>query len=200
MKFRGFTLVEQMIALIIIGILGAVLFNTLRPNDVKTQTLKKVAKSVFVQIEFATKSVLAKNTVNYSFLRLKDTSGEFSIASADSLSRLIELYKKSLIGLRGKTLEATYSSSTLTDGTTSITGLSPSSFSGFFIKNGTYFGIKLHGNCTTTIDYIYDPSTPDKRTRTNTCGIIFFDLNAQSAPNILGIDQYIVALGKLGVK
>lgn len=199
MKLQGFTLIEQVIVLVIVGILGVVVINTLRPNDIKEDALKKVAKSVSVQIEFATKSLLAKNTNNYTFLRLKDSSGEFSIASSDSLSRLVNLYRKTLVGARNKTLDSTYSGKKLTDGTTTLE-IKPSDFSGFFIKNGTYFGVKLNGNCTTTIDYIYDPSTPTNKTRTNTCGIIFLDLNEKQEPNLLGVDQYILALGRLGIK
>lgn len=200
MKFRAYTFLEQIIVIIIVGILTVVMLNIFRPNDVREDALKKVAKSVYIQIEFATKSILAKNTNNYSFTRLVDSTGEFSIESADSVSRLVELYKKSLLGLRNKTLDAVYSSKELTDGTKTITDIKPSIFDGFTLKNGAYFGIKLNGDCTTTIDYIYDPSTPDKREKANTCGIIFLDLNSEKQPNILGLDQYIMAIGKRGVK
>ena len=130
---------------------------------------------------------------------MKDEAGQFSIASADSIDRLIELYKKNLIGSR-KTFDATYGAQTLNDGTTFLDGLTPASFTGFIIKNGAYFGVKLHGNCSTAIDYIYDPSTPENRTLANTCGIIFFDLNEKEEPNLLGVDQYILGSDKFGVK
>lgn len=199
MKKNAFTLAEQLLVIIILGVFAVGLINTVKPNNIKKDVYIKTAKSVYVQIEFATKSILAKNTNNYTFLRLKDASGEFSIASSSSLSRLVALYKKSLVSLRNKTLDSTYKAKALTDGTTTLT-LKPQDFSGFFIKNGAYFGVKLHGNCTTTVSYIYDPSTPDKRSRTNTCGIVFLDLNEKEQPNMLGVDQYILALGKLGIK
>ena len=200
MKNKAFSLVESVLVIIIIGVLGVVILNVLRPNDIKIETLKKLANSVYIQIEFATKSILAKNTNNYTFLRLRDESGEFSIASSESLSRFLELYKKNLIGNSRKTIDATYSSTDLTDGTTTLTDIKPASFSGFILKNGTYFGVQLHNNCETTVDYIYDPSTIEKRTQENTCGLIFFDLNAHELPNLLGVDQYILGLGKFGVK
>jgi hypothetical protein len=200
MKNKAFALVEQILVIIIIGILGVVILNVLRPNDIKIETLKKVSKSVYIQLEFATRNLLARNTRNYTFLKLRDESGEFSIASSASLSRFLELYKKNLVAKRLKTIDSTYASKELTDGITTYIDLKIEGFSGFFLKNGTYFAIKLHGNCTTTVDFIYDPSAPEKRIQTNTCGLMFFDINAQEAPNMLGVDQYILALGKLGIK
>jgi len=199
MKFRGYTFLEQIIAIILIGILSALCMSLLRPKDISKDAFIKISKHTFIQIEFATKSLLAKNTNNYTLTRLVDGTGEFSIASTSSLSRLVALYKNHLVGKRNQTLDATYGARVLTNGTSNLS-LKPSNFTGFIIKNGGYFGIKLHGNCTTTVDYIYDPSTPDVRTRTNTCGVIFLDVNEKNEPNLLGVDQYIVAIGKYGVK
>lgn len=200
MKQTGFTLAEQLIVIVILGILVVAITTTLKPNNISEEALKKAGKSLYIQIEFVTKQILARNTNNYTLTRMVDSTGEFSIDSSSSLARLTGLYKKGLMGLRQASVSSSYLSRPLTDGTNSPSGLSPSSFSGFTLKNGAYFGTKLNGNCTTTIDYIYDPSTPDTRSKTNTCGSIFFDVNGDKEPNTLGIDQYIVALGKLGVK
>jgi hypothetical protein len=105
-----------------------------------------------------------------------------------------------LVGRRNSSWDSSYSSRELTDGAISITGLTPSDYTGFTLKNETYFGINLTGDCTSQIDYIYDPSTPEKRTKTRVCATLFFDMNGKDSPNILGIDQYIVAIGKFGVK
>lgn len=199
MKNSAFTLIEQLVVLIIVAVLAVILINTLKPNEIKTKALKESGKSTFSQIEFATKHLLAKNATNYNLTKLKDAVGTFSIAEADNLSRLVALYKEHLIYIKDKTLDATYGAKTLTDGTTSLTGKTASSFSGFTMQNKTYVGFLLHDNCTTTISYIYDPSTPDNKSRTNTCGLIFFDVNAEKDPNRLGVDQYIIGLDKFGV-
>lgn len=200
MKFNAFSLLEQIIVLIIVSILFVVMLTIMRPNNIKEETLKKSGKSTFIQIEFATKRMLARDTNNYTLERMVDSTGEFSIADSTSSARTTELFKKHLIAIRNSTLDSTYAATTLTNGTTSLDGYSPSSFSGFMIKNGTYFGLKLHGNCTTTVNFLYDPSTPNKNSRTNTCGIIFYDINGKNPPNMLGVDQYIISIGKMGVK
>ena len=128
-----------------------------------------------------------------------DASGEFSIASSSSLDRLIALYKKNLMGIRKAALDSNYASLDLTDGTNTLS-LKPSNFKGFTLKNGAFFGIKLNNNCATEITYIYDPSTPSTRNKKDTCGIIFFDINSEAKPNQLGYDQYIIAIGKRGIK
>lgn len=200
MKFRAYTFLEQIIVIIVIGILSVVMLNIFRPKEIQEDALIKAAKGVFIQIDFATKMILAKNTNNYNFTRLVDSSGQFSIESTDLISRLTALYQNHLLGLRNKSLSAEYSSRDLTNGTTFITDVKPSSFDGFIMKNGSFVGFKSNGNCTTTIDYIYDPSTPEKRERENVCALIFIDVNNELEPNILGIDQYIIGIGKFGVK
>jgi len=200
MKLKAFTLVEQIVVLIIVSVLCVVLLTIVRPNDVKEETLKKTGKSMFMQVEFALKSLLAKDTNNYTLTRMVDSTGEFSIAKTASLSRMVNLLKKHFVTLRNKTLDSTYGAKTLTNGTSNLTGYSASSFSGFITKNGAYVGVKLHGNCTTTVSILYDPSTPNKNSRTNTCGLMFFDVNEKNPPNVLGVDQYIVAIGQRGVK
>ena len=196
---KAFTLIEQLLVIVIVGIITSIVLTISRPGTIKEDSLKKAGKSTFIQVEFVAKSILAKHTSNYSFTTLVDSTGEFSIESSASIARLVEIFKKQFVALR-KTLDTSYSTKTLTDGTTTYATLTPSSFSGFIIKNGAYVGIKLNDNCTTEINYIYDPSTPEKNIKKNTCGLIFFDVNEKNEPNLLGVDQYIVALGKYGVK
>lgn len=199
MKRRAFTLTEQIIVLIVIGIIASAVTTVIKPTEINNEAIKKSGKSLFVQIEFATTQMVARNAKNNTLTRMVDATGEFSISSSSSIDRLISLYKKNLMGLRTVTLDSTYTSLNLTDGTNTLS-LKPSDFKGFTLKNGAYFGVKLNDNCTTEINHIYDPSTPELRTKKNTCGIIFFDVNSETKPNQLGWDQYIIGLGKRGIK
>ena len=200
MKNRAFTLVETVVVLIILGTIAAVVIHTLNSKEVKEKALAEAAKAVYLQVDKATRSVIANNTNNYTLERMKDATGEFSVASSSSLARMVELFKENMVLKRSAVQDATYLSTDLNDGTTTLIGISPSYFSGFTLRNDSYFGLFLNNNCTTTITYIYDPLMPDKRTISNTCGTIFYDVNGDKLPNLLGVDQFILALGKLGLK
>ena len=199
MTKKAFTLVEQIVVLILVGVIASAITTVVKPTEISNEAVKKAGKSLFVQVEFATTQMVAKNTKNNTLTRMIDASGEFSIASSSSIDRLIALYKKNLMGLRNIELDSTYASLNLTDGPNTLS-LKASDFKGFTLKNGAYFGIKLNDNCSTEITYIYDPSTPDLRSKKNTCGIIFFDVNSETKPNQLGYDQYIIGLGKRGIR
>ena len=200
MKKRAFTLAEVVIVLAIVSILGLVAIKTLTSNEVEDKAQAQAAKAVYLQVDKATRSIIANNTNNYTLERMKDSSGEFSVASSTSLARMVQLYKENMVAKRNATQDATYLATDLSNDATTLTGITPSYFSGFTLRNDSYFGLFLNDNCTTTINYIYDPLMPDKRTITNTCGIIFYDVNGDKKPNVLGVDQFILALGKLGLK
>lgn len=200
MKQKAYTLAEQLIVIVIIGFIATIMTSTFKTSNYKIEVLQRAAKAQYVQIDFATKNLLAKHSKNYNFFTLFDESGVFSATDSSSLDRIVQLYRKVLVGKKNSSWDSTYSANELTDGTTSITGLTPSSYTGFILKNDAYFGVRLNGDCNTQIDYLFSPSTPEKKTKTKTCGTLFFDVNGEDSPNFLGIDQYIIAFGKFGVK
>ena len=198
MKKSGFTLAETTIAMIILGLIAATLLHTLKPNNMKREFMDKSAKNMVIQIEYATKQILARNTLNYSLL---DIVAVDNIASSGQESKLAALYKKYLIGLRKSSIPASYTSSSLTDEAGTSSGYTISSFAnGFKLKNGAYMAFKLNGNCTTSETKIYNPTLPQKRTETNSCGLVFYDINSEAPPNNLGVDQFILSIGKYGIK
>ena len=175
---------------------------TLRPNNIKTETLQKAGNSLYSEIDYASKQILANNTTNYNFTTLVSEAGTgYSISDSGADAKLIASFKKFLMGKRGS-ISASYSGSSLyNDSGSAVGSLKVSSFTqGFLLKNNAYFALKLNGNCTTSESTIYNPSMPNNRNVTNSCGLIFFDVNGEEGPNKVGIDQYIVSLGKLGIK
>ena len=204
MKNQAFTMAETLIAIVMLGVLGACALSTLRPANIKKDALIKSGASALLQINFATKQILAKNSVNYQMTKLLTTAGaQFSINDSGADAKLAPLYKKALYESRKNTIPATYTALSLKNEEGSAVGssLKVSSFTqGFKTKNGTYIAFMLYDNCTTNETYIYDPSAPELRTAKKSCGLIFFDVNAEESPNIIGIDQYIVPIGKLGIK
>ena len=204
MKLKNaFTLAESLITIVIIGIIYAAIFNILRTDDINNDVIKKAGANVYYQIDFASKQILAKNTYNYNFHKLKNDLGfSFSITSENADKELVKLFKKHMKGLRNNSLNLNYAEKRLiNESGITINNLKVSTFNyGFFISNGAYIAIRLNKNCTTTETYVYSPIQRTNRSATNSCGLIFFDVNGDKEPNTLGIDQYIVPIGKSGVK
>ena len=198
---KAFALAEFSIVIIIIGIIASTAISVLKPREFQSEAAIKTGKTLYLQVELATKQVLMRNSKNYSFTKLIDSAGAvYSIASSGAGAKLIQSYKKHLVGKRTANTDATYLASTLYN-TSGATSLKVSDFSNYFtLKNDAFFGIKLNGNCTTSETLIYDPFLPDKRNKENSCGLIFYDVNGKNTPNILGIDQYILSIGKKGIK
>ncbi len=202
-KKSAFTLAESLIAAMLVGIFSVALMAVMRPNDIKNDALKKAGLNYYLQMEYATKQILLKKTKSYSFLNLLDDSNKtYSIVDSGADSKLISAYKKYLIPARNATVSATYKSAQLKNYLgQNVASLKPSSFTqGYVLKDRSYFALKLNKNCTTTESTVYNPSMYEKRSQTNSCGLIFFDVNGEELPNIVGLDQYIVPIGKLGLR
>ncbi len=203
MKKKAFTMAETLIAMVMLGIFAACAFTNFRSVDAHGNVLVKMGSTVYMQIRIATTQILAKNSINYQMTALKTLSGtQFSITDSGADENLSALYKKYLLAKRKQTIPDDYKSLVITKtNITSGNDVKISDFTQEFItKSGTYVAFKLNGNCTTNETYMYDPTVPEKRTAARSCGLIFFDVNYRDKPNILGIDQYIISIGKMGLK
>jgi len=202
MKKKGYTITEVAASLVVLGIIISTFLYALKPSNIKIEMMDKMAKNTLIQLEYATKQILAKNTYNYSLLNIIGVdNNQFSITSNDAEQEIMKLYKKYLMGLRDFSASSSYFELMLKDKDGVESSYLVSSFdAGFKMKNGVYFAIKLNGNCSTNETKIYNPILPDKRTMENSCGLAFFDLNTEEAPNTLGVDQFIVSIGKFGIK
>ena len=198
---KAFALTEFAIVVLIIGIIAGASISTLKPKEFKKEAAIKAGKALYLQIELATKQVLMRDSKNFDFTKLIDSSNaQYSITSSGADAKLIASYKKHLVGRRQANADSAYLASTLTS-ESGATSLKVSDFANYFtLKNDAFFAIKLNGNCTTSETLIYDPFTPSKRTRSNSCGLILYDINGKNTPNILGVDQYILSIGRLGIK
>ena len=189
--------------MMIVGIIFVAMLNILRPGDINKEVLQKSGAKMMYQLDFASKQILAKNSVNYNFYNLKTVSGtRFSITADGADEKLMDLFKKYLKGLRNASVSSSYLNKTLiNESNATISNVKPSSFKyGFSVNNGAYIALKLNKNCTTTETYVYSPVQRSNRSASKSCGLIFFDVNGDKDPNTLGIDQYIVPIGRNGVK
>ena len=210
-KFKAYTLTEVLLVLMLISILISTMMVNLKPKALKGDAILKAGSNMYAQLEFAFMNILARRSKNYTMLNLiADDSTTFSITDENADSKFLALIKNSIGSMRTTEFSASYLDSTLTDssGTSPTTKVEEvdtkwkvSDFPNkLMLKNGAYFAFKLNKNCTTNEEYIYIPATPSMRSAQNSCGLIFFDVNYQDTPNILGVDQYIIPIGKLGIK
>ena len=131
LKYRlAFTLAESLITMMILSIIYVVIAGVLRPGDVKKDVLQKSGANMLYQLDFASKQILARNTVNYTLYHLKTPDGtEFLITEDDADEKLMKLFRRYLKGIKNVNLSAAYLSRVLVDETnTTITDVSPTRF------------------------------------------------------------------------
>lgn len=211
MKIKAFTLMETLTVIVVIGILAAIMTSNLRPGETREKALLEGGKAMYLRLDAATRQIVSRHTENYRLDQIKDSSGKFTIASSENLTRLMNMYKKYLRPssrnvITASTLAKDDNSTFFTrelitkSGAKIKSGLKVTSFTGYTLKNRSYIGFKMNNNCTTKETYIYSPYTPDEREVTNSCGLIFFDVNGAQNPNYIGIDQFIVSLKMSGIR
>ena len=201
---KAFTMAEAIIAIIIAGVISSCLIIIIKPGDVRGEALKKSGLNMLFQVNYATKQILAKYSTNYQMTSLRALDETtFSINDVGADEKLIELYKKLLIPSRNQAIDASYTNLDLyNEQETKVqdsSDLKISSFTkGFKTKNGSYFAIKLESNCTASKNCIYNPLLSENRNVSKSCGLIFFDVNGEDDPNVVGVDQYIISINKNG--
>lgn len=204
MKYKAFTLYETLVTMIIVGVVAAIGISNMRPDKIENDVLIEAGKDMYIQLDYATREIIAKESNNYTLSRIKNGSSEYSIEKSSNLSTLVNTtYKKRIKALRDNSLANDYKNAILrTRDNANATGesLKPSSFTGFTTKNGGYFAVRLHNSCTKSETALYNPMQPDNRSQTNSCGQVFFDVNGDKKPNLLGVDQYLVSLTLNGLR
>ncbi len=185
MKQKAFTLAEASVVLIVGGVLASFILKTLNTGKIKEDAYLKAGKLVYSQLSVATLDLSRKYSKQSDMSKLYtvDKSSVFELTDDGAADKLVNLYKKTL-RLSRSSAKSTYSG-----------------YSGNLkLKNGAFFALKLYGNCTTTTT-TYNPSYGSSAMyEYKTCGAIFYDVNDNDPPNILGIDRYIVAIDNDGLR
>lgn len=201
-NYKAFTLAESLIVIIIVGILYTAILNIFKSDDLNRQVLQKAGSNSYMQLDNAFKIIIMKNTTNNNLITATALDGtKFSIVDDDAESKLSALLKRYTKALRNVSVNATYLDTKLKDAAGTTIDIKPSAFSGgFILNNKNYVAIKLNNACNVTESNLYQPMATNTRTQKNCCGTLFIDVNGDSDPNVLGIDQYIVPIGKFGLK
>ena len=203
-KKSAFNIIELIVSMTIIGTISICCITALNPRNIKTDAIKKAGLNEFLQIDLTTKKILLNNSTEYNMVSLKNTSGTaFSLTDENKNQYISELYAKYMSKRIAQTASDSYKALDLkNEAGTVISNYKVSTFSsGIMTRNGSYMAFKLNEDCNQTeTDVIYNPSLPDKHTQTKSCGLIFYDVTGEEGPNVVGIDMYIVSIGKLGLK
>ena len=190
------------------AIIATAIFVSFQHGDYNSEALKKAARSYLLQLDYATKEVLLNYSTEGNMLTLKSLEGEsFSVNDTGSEEKLIPLYKE-FLGSKPYTPPSEYLSARFVNEAGNNVGASEFNLAdgfsqGFKARNGAYISFRIYHTsdpCTGNQSVIYDPSSPETHDSPNSCGYLFFDINADAAPNIVGVDQYLISIGKLGLK
>lgn len=203
MNKKAFTIVESMVVILLIGFFALFLIKATKIGEVKDDVLKQGGLNIYGQLDLAIKKLLYSYSYNNDMRQLQTIDGDkFSIVDSNADEKFIALLKVYVKELRGKTLSSQYKNAKLIDeADNEISSLSAGSFAkGYFLKNGAYIGIKLNGACDVQETNVFSPQTRAKSSIKNSCGLIFYDVNGPDDPNRLLIDQYILSIGKYGIR
>ena len=175
---------ELVLVMLLVPMIVLACMHIMRPHDIKQDAMKKASKLFYSDLSIATMNIMTKHSkkLNLTELRTADKSSNFELTDEGATNKLLDLYKT--------VLRISRDASTLTyDGYTG----------NYKARNGAFFALQLYGNCTTST-VTYSPQYEEPMEEYDTCGAIFYDINDKDDPNTLGIDRYIVALDKHGIR
>ena len=202
-KSRGFTLTEAILVIILIGIIAAITIPQLLVNNPTKKGWDTMADKTVGYLMQASTEILIYDAGLDDFSRLSLDGNVFSIEDTDATPKMAKLYEKYLANVKSKINPSNeYFSNPLKDYDDNVLAASlKDAYSDFFYGNdGVIMGFRFYGGCTNTEENANPPTYRKKYAVTNVCGSIFFDINGYKKPNKLGSDQYIIPIGKRGIK
>jgi len=202
---QAFTLSEAVLVMIIIGVIASLLIASLAPYNSSQKGFNALAAKAQGDLEQVFNHLLINDSDYDDILRLKDSSGTFTITEQGAIDRFVPVIQK-YIQNNGKavdmTKEADYFGSEIMhyDKTSTNKKLSDTYKNFYFGNNGVLFGFKLNDNCTTQEELEYLPERTSATVVADTCGSFFVDVNGYKKPNKLGSDQFIFPFDKKFMK
>lgn len=202
-KKKGFTFTEALLVLVLLGVIAAITIPQLLTEDpTKKGWDTKAEKLVGYFIQASTEILLFHSGLD-DFTKLSLDGASFSIEDADSAPKMAKLYSNYIqhVADRIKPNDEYFAKEILNYKKESTGLILKDTFESFLYTNdGAIVGFKTYGSCTSSESLINLPTSRTTQTINNICGSIFMDINAQAKPNKLGSDQYIIPVGKRGIK
>ena len=202
-KKKGFTFTEALLVLVLLGVIAAITIPQLLTEDPSKKGWDTKAEKMIGYFIQASTEILLFNSGLDDFTKLSLDGGIFSIEDADSAPKMAKLYSKYIQHVAGKIkLDDEYFAKEIVNYKRVSTGkvLKDTYGSFLYTNDGVIVGFKTNGACNSSESIINLPTFRETQTINNVCGSIFMDINAQAKPNKLGSDQYIIPIGKRGIK
>ena len=193
----------MVLILVILGIIASIVMPQILVNDPAKEGQVTLGKKMAEYLTQASTEILLYDASLDDFTRLKDKDGYFSVADANIVSRMSKLYQKYLKDVDIKVeIDKEYFSKTLVDYNGTDTGLQLNNeYSDFIYANdGMILGFKFYGSCDVSEMNSIPPGFRERYEIKEICGSVFYDTNAFKKPNKLGSDQFIIPIGKRGIK
>lgn len=202
-KTRGFTLIEAILVIIIIGLIAALAMPALKPERNLDEGLNTLSIKMSESLTQATTKMLAFNASLDDLLHLSHNNQFFSIADADATPKMAELFMEYLSEIIMKIDTSNkYFTSAIKDYKGNSTGVTlKDAYSYFHYANdGMIVGYRFYGKCDAQEKLANPPENKEYYSANNVCGSVFYDVNAYKGPNKLGTDQFIIPVDKRGMK
>ena len=202
-KKKGFTFTEALLVLVLLGVIATITIPQLLTEDPSKKGWDTKADKMVGYLIQASTEILLFNSAFDDFTKLSLDNSSFSIEDADAGPKIAKLYSKYFSHIVGKiNLSDEYFTKEIVDYKRVSTGkVLKDTYSSFIYTNdGAIMGFKTYGACNVSESMINLPTFRETQTIANVCGSIFFDINGQTKPNKLGSDQYIIPIGKRGIK
>ncbi len=203
---RAFTLSEVLITLVLMGIIAILYSVGIKLHDPTKQGFDIKAQKTLENIDQVFSLIHAKHSETFNLTDLNDSAGNFSIEDSDAAPRFAEFFREflNIIDFPDQDSQKVkdYLASNIMNYDRTSTGLVlKDTYSNFmYSMNGTMYGFRLYQSCSADEKNSNPPLTRERKTISNVCGSIFYDINAYDGPNKLGSDQYIIPFDTLGAE
>ena len=199
----AFSITEAIIVMAILGIIAALCIPQILTYNYNDEANITMGKKMVSYMDEAFLEVLLNHATLDDFTRLKDADGYFSIEDDSAEARFVKLIKNYLLDIPMKMdMTKEYFNSDILDYDKTSTGekLIDAYKSFFYANDGVIAAFRFYADCNQIEKNANPPEFKGRFAVTDSCGSVFFDVNAYKRPNKLGSDQFIVPIYKRGLK
>jgi len=202
-KHNGFSLSDAIVAIVLMGVIGGILIPQWKAFNPTQKGWDSTASKVSSNLTLATTNMLSLNASLDNLTVLKHGNLVFSIEDADATPKMANLFAEYMSKVDAPVdMSKEYFSQNILDFKRNSTGeVLKDAYSNFhFTTDGVLMGYRFYGTCNGIEKNANPPMERAKYEVTESCGSVFYDVNAYKKPNKLGSDQYIIPVGIRGMK